>query len=174
LAIKGLPVMGASRRMVEIFFYHHQNTPIGETLPRLLEKSLARGWRVVVQATSEARLRALDQALWAGARESFLPHGTIADPSPETQPIYLTASNDNPNRAEVRFFLEGARVADLLSGDVAPRERAVLLFDGEEEAELEDARAQWRELRDAGHELVYLQQEGGAWVEKARARREST
>jgi DNA polymerase-3 subunit chi len=158
--------------MVEIFFYHHQNTPIGETLPRLLEKSLVRGWRVVVQAASDARLRALDQALWGGAPESFLPHGTIADPSPETQPVYLTCGDDNPNQADVRFFLGGARVSPLLDGDAAPRERAVLLFDGEEESELEDARAQWRELRDAGHELVYLQQEGGAWVEKARAARE--
>jgi len=153
--------------MVDIHFF--QCRKIEDTLPNLLGKSLERGWRVVVQATREQRLRALDQHLWAHPPESFLPHGTKADAAPETQPVYLTCAQDNPNSAHVRFFIDGAQIAPGLVGEAAPRVRAVLLFDGENQDELVDARIQWKELRDAGHALVYqLQDESGRWVEKAR------
>lgn len=155
--------------MVDVSFYHHQTRRIEETLPKILEVSLARGWRVVVQAATPARLRALDQHLWSYRPESFLPHGTSADAAPETQPIYLTTTDENPNAADVRIFVEGVEIAPRLAGACAPRLRAVLLFDGENSDELADARAQWRALRDAGRTLVYQQQdETGRWVEKAR------
>lgn len=155
--------------MVEISFYHHQSKRIEETLPKILATSLARGWRVVVQATSAGRLDALDRQLWAYEPESFLPHGGARDPSPQTQPIYLTCGDENPNDADVRVFLEGARIAPALSGAAAPKLRAILLFENGNEAEVVDARAQWRELRDAGHTLVYQQQDdNGRWNVKAR------
>lgn len=155
--------------MVEISFYHHQIKSVEETLPKLLERSLARGWRVVLQATSLKRLDGLDQRLWAYAQESFLPHGTSRDPSPETQPIYLTCGGDNPNDADVRFFVEGAQIAPILESDAAPKLRAVLLFEDRNPDELADARAQWKALRGPGRTLIYWRQaEGGGWVEEAR------
>jgi DNA polymerase III subunit chi len=155
--------------MVEISFLHLKTRRVEDALPTLLERSLSRGWRVVVQATSEARLRALDGHLWSYRPESFLPHGGGSDPAPETQPIYLTTGEDNPNRADVRIFLEGAAMAPLLASEAAPTTRAVLLFDGDNEDELGNARVQWKELRDTGQALVYQQQdENGRWVEKAR------
>src|SRR5919112_1056833 len=45
--------------MTEVFFYHLQQKPLEAVLPTLLEKSLERGWRAVVQATSAERLSAL-------------------------------------------------------------------------------------------------------------------
>jgi DNA polymerase-3 subunit chi len=161
--------------MVEIFFYHHKTRRIDDTLPALLEKSLANGWRVVVQAATESRVAALDQHLWSYRPESFLPHGTKRDASPQTQPVYLTSADENPNGADVRFFMQGAHVAPILAGAAAPRERAILLFDGEDETELQDARRQWAELRDAGHKLVYWRQDdSGRWAAQAREPREST
>ncbi|MGY4295851.1 hypothetical protein ACVWXN_003946 [Bradyrhizobium sp. i1.4.4] len=38
--------------MTEVLFYHLQNMTVENVLPPLLEKSLERGWRVVVQSTS--------------------------------------------------------------------------------------------------------------------------
>lgn len=155
--------------MLEIAFYHHARRSVDETLPSLLERSLARGWRVVVQAASEKRVKKLDAQLWSYRPESFLPHGTKADAAPQAQPIYLTSENDNPNSADVRFFIEGARMAPALAGEAAPRQRAALLFDGANDEELADARAQWKELRELGYSLVYHQQsESGGWEEKAR------
>ena len=62
--------------MTEILFYHLQRQPLERVLPALLEKSLERGWRVVVQGSSEERLEALDAQLWTFRDDSFLPHGT--------------------------------------------------------------------------------------------------
>lgn len=155
--------------MPEIAFYHHTTRRIEETLPTLIEKSLARGWRVVVQAPTQDRVRRLDDYLWGYKPESFLPHGTKADASPETQPVYLTCEDDNPNDADVRFFLGVVAVASVLAGGASPRERALLLFSGDSEEELEAARAHWKELKEAGHVLAYYQQDAnGRWVEKAR------
>ena len=50
--------------MTEVLFYHLQDMTLENVLPPLLEKSLERGWRVVVQSTSEERADALDAHLW--------------------------------------------------------------------------------------------------------------
>ena len=58
--------------MTEVLFYHLQNMSLESVLPPLLEKSLERGWRVVVQSTSEERADALDAHLWT-YRDEFVP-----------------------------------------------------------------------------------------------------
>ena len=62
--------------MTEVLFYHLQRQPLERVLPALLEQSLERGWRVVVQAASDERVEALDAHLWTYRDDSFLPHGT--------------------------------------------------------------------------------------------------
>ena len=162
-----LPYNGA---MLEVRFYHLTRRSLEETLPRLLEMSLERGWPVAVQTGDAARLKALDDHLWAYDPEKFLPHGTRADGEPQTQPIYLTAEDDNPNEADARFFVHGAAVAPVLANPAAaPKLRAVLIFNGSDAQELSEARAQWKALRETGHELVYYQEdENGKWIEKSR------
>ena len=71
-------------------------------LPSLLERTLERGWRAVVQSGSAERLEALDLALWTYNDESFLPHGTARDGDPARQPIYLTLDDETQNGAGVR------------------------------------------------------------------------
>ena len=66
--------------MAEIHFYHLQRQPLEAVLPTLIEKSLGRGWRAVVQATSAERLSALDDHLWTFSDDSFLAHATDKEP----------------------------------------------------------------------------------------------
>ena len=54
---------------------------------RLVEKTLERGWRAVVQAGSDERLAAIDLALWTYKEDSFLAHGT---PRTATRPSSLS------------------------------------------------------------------------------------
>ena len=96
--------------MTEILFYHLHRQPLERVLPALIEKSLARGWRVVVQAASEERVEALDAHLWTFRDDSFLPHGTWREAEAGEQPILLTVRDDNPNGASVRFLIDGAPV----------------------------------------------------------------
>ena len=150
--------------MVEIAFYHLTRRSPEQALPVLLERSLARGWRVVVQAMSEQGLKRLDELLWSYRPESFLPHGKKSDGEPQSQPIYLTLDGDNPNAADARFFLEGARIAPVLAlSAAAPRERAVLIFD---DGERDAARAQWKELLASGARLTYWQENEDGKFEK--------
>src|ERR1700741_4597108 len=94
--------------MTEILFYHLQHQPLERVLPALLEKSLERGWRVVVQTASEERAEALDAHLWTYRDDSFLPHGTWREAQAPEQPLLLTLGGDNPNGAAVRFLVDGA------------------------------------------------------------------
>jgi len=45
--------------MTEMLFYHLQRQPLERVLPPLLEKSLERGWRVIVQTETDERVDAL-------------------------------------------------------------------------------------------------------------------
>lgn len=133
-------------------------------LATLLERSRERGWRVVVQATSPERVQALDDHLWTFSDDSFLPHGTDAEPNAAENPVLLTTGDGNANDAGVRFLVEGAP----LPSDVASYLRVVLLFDGDDEESLTHAREQWRVAKGAGHDATYWQQdEEGRWRKRA-------
>ena len=150
--------------MTEILFYHLQRQPIERALPTLLEKSLARGWRVVVQTTSDERLEALDAHLWTFRDDSFLPHGTAREAQAAEQPILLTVNDDNPNGAVARFLLDDAP----LPADLVDYERIVLLFDGDDPDAVEAARARWSEAKQKGCDVTYWQpDEQGRWQPKA-------
>jgi DNA polymerase-3 subunit chi len=146
--------------MTEILFYHLKGQAPEQVLPTLLLKSLERGWRVVVQASSEERIEALDAHLWTWRDDSFLPHGTWRDAEVARQPIVLTINESNPNGAVVRFLVEGAT----MPVDASAYQRVVLLFDGEDPDAVESARVRWSEAKSAGFEVTYWQaDERGNW-----------
>jgi DNA polymerase-3 subunit chi len=150
--------------MTEILFYHLQRQPVEKVLPQLLEKSLERGWRVVVQASSEERVDALDAHLWTYRDDNFLAHGTYRESGAAMQPVLLTVNDDNPNGANVRFLIDGAPVPQ----DAAAYQRVVLLFDGEDDEAVAAARARWSEAKASGFEATYWQaDENGRWQRKA-------
>jgi DNA polymerase-3 subunit chi len=152
--------------MAEMLFYHLKGQTLEQVLPALLQKSLERGWRVVVQASSDERVDALDAHLWTWREDAFLPHGTSRDPEAAEQPIVLTANADNPNGATVRFLVDGAS----LVADAAIYERVVLLFDGEDPDAVEMARAHWSEAKAAGADVTYWRaDENGRWQRQAGA-----
>ncbi len=150
--------------MTELLFYHLHRKPIEKALPELLEKSLARGWRVVVQAASEERIEALDAHLWTYADDKFLPHGTAKESEAALQPVLLTTGDDNPNGANVRFLIDGTA----LPADAASYQRIVLLFDGEDDDAVALARTRWTEAKAKGFEVTYWQPDDqGRWKQKA-------
>ena len=150
--------------MTEILFYHLQGQKLEGVLPGLLEKSLQRGWKVVVQGASEERIEALDAHLWTYRDDGFLPHGTWREQDAAQQPILLTLTESNPNAANVRFLIDGAPVPP----DPEAYERIVLLFDGGDEEAVTAARAAWSEAKARGFEATYWQpDENGRWAKKA-------
>ena len=139
--------------MTDVLFYHMTESTLEDALPALLEKSLERGWRAVVQVGTTERRDALDQHLWTWRDDSFLAHGTDHDRHADRQPIVLTTGTDNANSAQIRFLTDGAEPPDL-----AAYQRAVFLFDGHDQSQVEQARAHWKTMKAAGHQVTYWQQ----------------
>ena len=149
--------------MTEVYFYHLEYRTLEDVLPTLLERSLARGWRAAVQATSEERVEALNTLLWTYRDKSFLPHGSAREGNAALQPIYITVADDNPNGSNVRFLVDGAEVAD-----VGSYVRIVYVFDGSDADALSRAREAWQTAKAQAHEVSYWQQdEDGRWQQKA-------
>lgn len=149
--------------MTDVLFYHLQNTALDSVLPPLLEKSLERGWRVVVQAASEERADALDGYLWSYRDESFLPHVTWRERDMDGQPIVIAVDEANPNGATVRFLVERA----VLPREADRYERIVVIFDGDDEDAVAQARTAWKEGKTRGFETTYWQRDQrGAWVRR--------
>ena len=139
---------------MEVWFYHLQRQPLEAVLPTLVERTLARGWKAVIQTVTTERLAALDDLLWTYNDGSFLPHGSLRDGDAALHPVWLTTETDNPNQSAVRFFVEGADApAALAHAGTAPSERAMILFDGRDDDALNIARMQFRALREQGHAL---------------------
>jgi DNA polymerase-3 subunit chi len=150
--------------MTEILFYQLKGQALEQVLPPLIQKSLERGWRVAVQASSDERIEALDAHLWTWRDDVFLPHGTWRDAEAAEQPVLLTLDETNPNGAAVRFLVEGAS----MPGDVAGYQRLVLLFDGDDPEALEEARARWSKAKEEGLEVTYwMADKNGRWQRQA-------
>src|SRR3974377_558259 len=123
--------------MTEMLFYHLQGQKLEGVLPGMLEKSLERGWKVIVQGASEERIDALDAHLWTYRDDGFLPHGTWREQDSAAQRVLLTVNDGNPNAANVRFLIDGAPVP----ADAGSYQRIVLVFDGEDEDAVAAARS---------------------------------
>lgn len=145
----------------EIGFYHLTRTGPDQALPPLLGRTLAAGERAVVRAGGDARVAALDEALWASTDPDWLPHGTARTGHAALQPIWLTAVEENPNNARFLFLLDGLECADLLAWT-----RVFDLFDGRDEAAVAAARRRWAAAKALGAGLAYWQQGDRGWVKK--------
>jgi DNA polymerase-3 subunit chi len=149
--------------VTEVFFYHLERQPLDRVLPRLLKQALDRGWRSVVQASSQQRVEALSALLWTFEEEGFLPHGSRDDGFASLQPIWLTEGDDAPNGATVRFFVDGATPVTVVG-----LARAVIIFDGSDAAAIDAARQSWKIFRNRGLTVSYWQQdETGRWQNRA-------
>ena len=149
--------------MTETRIYHLEQRRIDQALPPLLERALEEGRRVLVRASSDEMVAALNERLWTYDESSFLPHGAAGDGDPMTQPIFLTSELENPNSATMLVKLSGAEGEAEDAFDLV-----VLMFDGRDEAALAHARGEWRRLKDQGRTISYWREsDEGGW-ERAR------
>jgi DNA polymerase-3 subunit chi len=149
--------------MAEIHFYHLTSTPVERALPKLLEKALQGGFRSLVLMESEEKVEWMNNILWTYDPNSFLPHGSAKDGNAEEQPIYITASEENPTKANLLVITDGSELEVDESFN-----RVIDIFDGTNETATQKARARWKKYKDSGHALEYRQQnENGSWVKNA-------
>jgi DNA polymerase-3 subunit chi len=148
------------------YFYHLTRRPLEDTLPMLLEKAQAAGWRVAVRGCDADRMDWLDDKLWLGPEEGFLPHGRAGGPHDALQPILLTTGRDAGNAPSCVMSIDGAEIG---ADEVEALERVCVLFDGNDEQAVQTARVQWKSLTDAGCTAQYWSEESGKWEKKAES-----
>ncbi len=152
--------------MPEVWFYHLTRRPLEAVLPDLLARSIGRGWRVEVRGREAARMEWLDQRLWLGSDEGFLPHGLAGGPHDALQPVLLTTVPGAATDTDCLIAIDGTEVSD---DDARGCARVCIVFDGSDEAALARARSQWKSLTSAGLPAAYWSEESGRWEKKAES-----
>jgi DNA polymerase III subunit chi len=147
--------------MGAVYFYQLAGTTVENALPMLLGKARAQGWRVLVRGSDPVLLARLDQTLWQGPADAFLPHGLAGGPHDADQPILL-----GDLRAKGFDCVMAVAGAAVTAEEAAQIARGCILFDSDEAAKVQ-ARSQWKTLSDAGVALQYWAQEDGRWIKKA-------
>ena len=150
--------------MTEVRFYHLQTKPLELALPEILSRALDQGHRVVVRAPDKKTVALLNEKLWTYNPDSFLPHGSARDGNAESQPVWLTTADENPNRATMLVLLDGQS-----STRLADYARCCDIFDGNDDAAVAAARLRWKEAKAAGHQLAYWEQTDGKWQKRGAA-----
>ncbi len=143
---------------MEVHFRNLASKPLELWLSNLAAEFFCQGQRLLIRVGSEPRLRSLDQALWTFQPASFLPHGAAGEGEDARQPILLTIGADNPNGATVVIAVD-----DCSADPDESFARLEYLFDRNDAAGRDAARARWREWRDRGIEPIYWEAEGQGW-----------
>lgn len=144
---------------MQVDFYHLDATPLDRVLPRIAERILVDGGRLLVVMEGEAMLARLDRQLWDYSPASFLPHGREGGADDTRQPILLSQSILAANGARNVALADGAWHEAALGFD-----RAFYLFD---EARIDEARRRWRALAGTADvtRKFWKQDEAGKWRE---------
>jgi DNA polymerase III subunit chi len=144
-------------------FYHLTRSTADDTVMSLLGRAVSQGWRIMIRGRDAAHLDRLDAHLWLHPENSFVPHGRAGGADDAAHPVLL---GDGPitNDATAMMLLDGADVA---LAEAQSLTRVWLIFDGEDQAALAIARAQWKTLTEAGIAAQYWSEETGKWQMKA-------
>ena len=150
--------------MLQTNFYHIQNTDLNSTVLKLSLKAIQNNINGIIFSKDENKISIIDDYLWNSGRNNFIPHGTEKDGFPEDQPIFLTSKEIIPNDANLIMNIDGSDIdEDYLSNF----EKYFVIFNGNNESELNSARSLWKKYKDYGFELSYWQEAaGGKWQKK--------
>lgn len=149
--------------MPQVDFYHLTQSTLDDALVMLVKKCQVAGKKVLIQCPRPAA-EAIDDALWTHDPESWLPHGLDDAPGADRSGIWINSGVEgNPVSAEFLFLLHGAERPDM-----GGFERVFNLFDGRSEAQVAQAREQWRSWK-ASEDLTmryFAQDDTGRWEQR--------
>ncbi|MFV0622544.1 DNA polymerase III subunit chi [Sphingomonas sp. ac-8] len=146
---------------MQVDFYHLTQLPLERALPRIAERVVAGGGRLLVVAEPDEARQALDRCLWSYAPESFLPHAQAGGEHDARQPVLIAGAVDPANGARNVALADGVWRDEALDFD-----RAFHFFDDER---IVEARQAWRALGDRPEvsRRYWKQNEGGRWEQAA-------
>ena len=86
---------------VEFINLRQAGAPLHRAVALLAGHHFAAGQRVLILASDELMTEELDRALWTFDQGSFLPHAPAGGPDEKNEPVLISTSLENPNRAQV-------------------------------------------------------------------------
>lgn len=145
---------------MQVDFYHLTVRPLERVLPRIAERLVGDGQRLLIVAEEAAQRDALDRLLWSYAPESFLPHAEAGGEADPDQPILIAAAIQAPNGARNIALADGVWRDEALTFD-----RVFNFFDNDR---IDGARAAWRALADRPDiNRRYWKQTDSGWEQAA-------
>ena len=146
---------------MKVDFYHLTRMPIERVLPRIAERVLASGDRLLIVAAAEPQRAMLDRLLWEYEADSFLPHARIGTGDDAVQPVLIAGDVNAANGARNIALTDGVWRDDALDFD-----RTFHFFDDET---IVAARTAWRGLavRDDVECRYWKQNDAGRWEQVA-------
>lgn len=141
---------------MQVDFYHLVASPLERVLPKIAEKVVQGGGRLVVVAAGERQRAEIDRLLWTYAAESFLPHAQAGGEREADQPILIAGTPVTANGARNVALVDGVWRDEALAFD-----RAFHFFD---EDGVAAARVAWKALKARdGVEPRYWKQGERGW-----------
>ncbi len=145
---------------MQVDFYHLTSRPLDRVLPRIAERVLADGGRLLIVAQDAGQRLSIDRLLWAYAPDSFLPHAQAGGDGDAAQPVLIAGDPAPANAARNIALADGVWREAALGFD-----RAFHFFD---EEQLAGARAAWKALAGrSGVERRYWKQTDTGWEQAA-------
>ena len=146
---------------MQVDFYHLTQQPLDRVLPRIAERVVEGGGRLLVVADGEEQRAAIDRLLWTYTPESFLPHAIAGGEADPAQPILIAADSIAVSTARNIALADGIWRDEALTFD-----RAFHFFDADRIAE---ARVAWKALadRDGIERRYWKQNDAGRWEQAA-------
>ena len=146
---------------MQVDFYHLTQQPLDRVLPRIAERVVEGGGRLLVVTNGEEQRVAIDRLLWTYTPESFLAHALAGGEGDQAQPILIAADPAPANAARNIALADGVWRDEALTF-----ERAFHFFDADRIAE---ARIAWKSLaeRDGIERRYWKQNDAGRWEQAA-------
>ncbi|MFA5968024.1 MAG: DNA polymerase III subunit chi [Sphingomonas sp.] len=145
---------------MQVDFYHLTARPLDRVLPRIAERVLDNGERLLIVSSDQSQRDTLDRALWTYAVEAFLPHAQAGAGDDSAQPVLIAAEPVANNGARNLAIVDGEWRDDALGFD-----RAFHFFDDDK---ITEARLAWRNLAEKpGVERRYWKQTERGWEQAA-------
>lgn len=153
--------------MASLWFYKLEERPLERVLPKLVEQTLAKGWRADVRASSTERAEALSYLLWTYQDTAFLPHGVEGHPAPEDHPVWLTTAATARDGVDALILTDQAAFPELEAGGLGRFARCSVVFNGADEEALAQARGFWKTAKAQDLAVQYWVAGAGGWRQEA-------
>ena len=143
---------------MEVSFYDVAEGNLISTLVRLMEKIFEAKQKCVFFSPIPERVEAVDRALWTFSTNAFVPHGGKEFGFAEYQPIYFTASQENPNGASTLVVVDSFDYEWFGEGD---SKKIIFAFEGDEQRK--KAKKIHEDLKKNSANVNYWKQSGKGW-----------